>query len=155
MIVREQVFQLNPRAERPMLHIKTDTGKMVWALFDTGAYIPVWTATEQLFLQHYSSAIFAAKSNVGWFGGDTKGKVYRVNFKLGEIIYPQMPIFIPDEEQIAPYSIILSATMLRGLDYNIDTRNNYMTVHFESQSEMIRNLVFSDKNGRVVVLAND
>ncbi len=154
-MVKEQVFKLNPRAERPMLHIETEIGKMVWALYDTGAYIPVWTAKEEIFLQHYKNATFAAKTNVGWFGGNTPGRVYRVDFTLGEITYPQMPIFIPDEEQVAPYSIILSATMLRGLDYNIDTRHNYMIIHFESVSEMVRNLTFTNKNGKLIVLANN
>lgn len=154
-MIREQVFKLNPRVDRPMMYIQTNSGKKIWALYDTGAYVPVWTSKESLFLQYFKNADFVCNTSVGWFGGETSGKVYKVTFRLRDIVYPGLPVFIPDREQDASYSMILSATMFKGLDYNIDTRNHYLTVHIQTPSELVRNLTCHNKNGKLIVLANN
>lgn len=93
-------------------------------------------------------------AEVGWFGGKTPGSFYRINFCLGEITFPQMPIFVPTDELEASYSLILSATMLHGLVYTLDTRNDFLNVQLENACDSVRNLKVTTKDGNVVVLAN-
>ena len=114
------------------------------ALIDTGALIPVWTkdvkVLEALGAEKYKSGIV-----FGGFGGDTVGELYRMDLKLGEIIYPGIPIIAARDEKIPGY-FLFSATMFEKMDYTIS--NSTKTFIIETTGNQVcYNLTFETENG--------
>ena len=84
------------------------------------------------------------------FGGATEGNLYRIDFKLGDICYPDLPIVTGRGFELAPFDMIISATMLEGFVYQIDTVKKSMLIQgedtlFQEKRIIIDNRVLFNK----------
>lgn len=116
------------------------------ALIDTGALFPVWTKNEALLLRLGARLI---RKNVAFsgFGGKTCGSLYRVNFSLYGLQYPNMPIVAKPTNDLNCH-LILSATMFDQMIYTIDTINKCFTID-TIDPQIVRILKVSDEYGNI------
>lgn len=121
------ILNLSKEVDRPLIELdKVFSG--CTALLDTGALIPVWTKSEAL-LKELGATLEIENVTFGSFGGQTVGNLYRLDFELGEYLYPNMPIIASSDDAIPGY-ILLSATMF--LDMDITIRNSNRTIEIET-----------------------
>ena len=135
--------------------IKLDNFFNFTALIDTGARIPVWLEDEK---EIQTPGGILKQKNVRIRGLSQKvstGNLYTLsNFQIGKIIYTKLDIIVlPDEK--APYSMLLSATMFRGMIYEIDDINHRFNVNVPD-SDTVRNLAayYDKKKDKVYVYYN-
>lgn len=147
----EAIFKLDRSFERPTIKLSSN----MLALLDTGAYIPVWTDDVLLLKEFYHATLQKERFEFSGFGGKTYGDLYRVHFTMGKLSYPAMPIIASAEFADAPFSVILSATMLHGLIYEIDTINGFLKIQAVSESDLVRNITVFDKKGQKHILAKN
>lgn len=120
------------------------------AMIDTGAKFPVWTADESI-LQDLGARVILNEVKFGGFGGYTVSKVYELPvFQIGDLIYPRLNIIACPME--VPCHIIVSATMLKNLCYEVDDINHKLNVTIPDSQSNIRHLTVSNQNGRLYVL---
>ena len=125
------------------------------ALFDTGADIPVWLDAVEGLLDEYPDAkLITPSTSIKGFGGECHGMLYKVDFTLNSLTYPQMPIFVPLNELLLPYDMILPAAMFCGLRYVIDDADKRIYINNVQPSETVRNLKAYDSEGNLHVLVN-
>lgn len=96
------------------------------------------------------------ESNVpfGGFGGRTVGNLYRINyFKLGDLIFPRMPI-IAKRLQL-PCQMIISAPMFSDLIYEIDNVNHKLNVTIPDGKSIVKNIMIYDRDGKMHVICTD
>lgn len=123
--------------QRPVAHLKDFYG--FDAMLDTGALFPVWVEDEDI-LKDLSATLIKNKVEFGGFGGNAFGKLYQIPLlKVGDLIFPNIHI-IACRLQL-PCQIIMSATMFRGLIYEIDDYNHSLNVTIPDKESNIRNLV--------------
>ena len=125
------------------------------ALIDTGAKIPVWLEDEK---DIQAAGGILKQSNIRIKGLSQKvstGNLYTLsNFQIGKIIYTKLDIVVlPDKN--TTYNILLSATMFRGMIYEIDDINHRFNVN-ASDSDTVRNLAayYDKKKDKVYVYYN-
>ena len=125
------------------------------ALIDTGAKIPVWLEDEK---DIQTAGGILKQSNIRIKGLSQKvstGNLYTLsNFQIGKIIYTKLDIVVlPDKN--TTYNILLSATMFRGMIYEIDDINHRFNVN-ASDSDTVRNLAayYDKKKDKVYVYYN-
>lgn len=120
------------------------------AMLDTGALFPVWVAEEKT-LEKLGAELVKGSVKFGGFGGEAVGKLYRLPFfKIGELIFPGLPIISCRVN--APCQMILSASMFSGLRYEIDDENHKLNVTIPDTQSFVRNLTIWDENGHLQVL---
>ena len=125
------------------------------ALLDTGALFPVWTAKEEL-LPKLGARFIKADVPFSGFGGETKGNLYRLKeFRVGELIFPDMPVVTSNEMAKEPYHMILSATMFQKLIYTIDDKNHALTIEIPEGENPERHMRIYDSNGKLYVLCGN
>lgn len=148
--IKEQfTIKLNPNLRRPVTYIDG-----LAALIDTGAEIPVLSADEDFIIQGLNGKCVLEEGSIGGFGGECKGKVYEIEkLELGKLIFPNMKIFVPNDK-IDGFDLIISATMLYGLDYDINTKTHSMTITIPQDEQLVRNISIESKDGKLVVLLN-
>ena len=83
------------------------------------------------------------------FGGEARGNVYRVNFKLSSFCYIDMPI-VANRIQGANWSVLLSATMFDEMIYEIDTINKKLNIDVKD-NQPVRILRLSDDDDSLSV----
>ena len=89
------------------------------ALLDTGALFPVWTARESL-LPKLGGRFIKADVPFSGFGGETTGNLYRLKeFRIGDLVFPDLPIVTSTEMEKEPYHMIISATMLQNMTMSL------------------------------------
>jgi len=154
-IKSEFVLRLSEDYKKPTINID----EMV-VLIDTGADVPTFMLTEKQLKDVYNAKLFKSVDDkgeplkIGGFGGKCTGKIYELEmFKLGELIFPNMRVFVPDNG-IKGIDIVISASMFDGLMYDIDTINHTLTVHVPEKEQLIRRVKLEDKDGNIIVLLN-
>ena len=135
---------------RPIFDIHNN--KIV-ALLDTGAVYPVWTGSEESLIKTLKAKSLNATTSVSGFGGNSIGKIYIVPLlQIGKLYFPNMHIVVCNSIGNASFSLILSATMFKGLIYEIDTVNNCFNVTIPDKESNIRNYKILDSNGNIHIL---
>lgn len=139
-------LKLDANSRRPVVKLSWFNGCR--ALLDTGALFPVWTANGELLKQLGAKQI---KENVcfGGFGGDAEGSLYRINFKLGNLMFQDMPIVATNMKNLNCH-LILPATMFDKMVYEIDTINHALNIDTKD-NQLVRLLKVSDDNGKFSV----
>ena len=120
------------------------------AMLDTGALFPVWVDEEAGLIDLGAECI---KDNVefGGIGGKANGKLYRLPiFKMGDLIYPGLPIIAYQIE--IPCQMLLSATMFSHLRYEVEDENHRLNITIPDSQSCVRNLTIKDEKGHLQVL---
>ena len=145
----ETIIKLDKDARRPIAELDWFDGCL--AMIDTGAIIPVWTSTDNSLIE-IGATLERKDVSFGGFGGEAVGNQYRINFKLGNIIYVDMPIIAKQMNDLSCH-MVLSATLFEKMIYTIDDINKTLEIKiFDNQP--VRNLRLSnDKGGVSVYLA--
>ena len=124
-------------------------------LLDTGAFFPVWTTDEDL-LSDLGAHFIKADVPFSGFGGETRGNLYRMReFRIGDLVFPDLPVVTSTEMEKEPYHMILSATMLQNLIYTIDDKNHKLTVEIPDDESFERHMRIYDSNGSLYVLCGN
>ena len=146
-------FELKENFQKPLVVLKDWYN--IDALLDTGALFPVWTARESL-LPKLGGRFIKADVPFSGFGGETKGNLYRLKeFRIGDLVFPDLPIVTSTEMEKEPYHMIISATMLQNLVYTIDDKNHKLTVEIPDDEYPERHMRIYDSNGRLYVLCGN
>lgn len=140
-------LQLDDRAKRPIASINWFNGCR--ALIDTGALFPIWNKSEDILVKKLGAVLVKKDVIFGGFGGKTHGNLYRVNFELNGIYYIDMPI-VASKLAKANWSMIISATMLAGMIYEIDTINKTLSINIKD-NQPVRILKLSDDSDNISV----
>lgn len=146
--MKQFTLNLDVTQQRPVIDLKNFT-----ALLDTGAYFPVWTAHERILLKKFDAKLVKKNVSFTGFGGIATGNLYRIMFELGDLIFPSLPI-ITNSDITVPFNMILSATMLKGLIYEIDDSNHKFNVTIPDKESTIRNLKVESSDGQLHILCN-
>ena len=145
--MKQYTLRLDKTRQRPVVILNNG----LIALFDTGAYIPVWTDDEDILISELGAVLVRGNVPLSGFGGSTFGNLYQVNLEVGGILYPSMHM-IANNEINATFNLILSATMFEGLIYQIDTVNHVLNVEIPDWESNIRNLRVVNEDGKIFVL---
>jgi hypothetical protein len=135
-------------ADRPIVRLD-NIFKGCTALIDTGALFPVWTKEEEL-LKALGANLVKKSLSFSGFGGSTKGNLYTISIKVGELIYPNMHIIACKNEAI-PGFFIFSSTMFKGTIYTVDDINKKFVIE-TADNQVCRNISIKDNNGKLYVL---
>ncbi|MDR0220497.1 MAG: hypothetical protein LBI54_03715 [Lachnospiraceae bacterium] len=144
-----EILHLDKRFQRPVVFTMQFSGCR--ALLDTGATLPVWTASEDV-LKALGGTMVSDNVSFSGFGGPVVAQLYQLTVSLGKIIYPNMHLIFSENEKI-PGFLLLSATMFGGMHYTIDDENHLLTIDTRS-NQAAYNLRIEDKNGDLYVLLN-
>ncbi len=145
----QSVLNLDRTQQRPVILLDG-----LSALLDTGAYFPIWTADEEILSEELGATLVKKGVSFSGFGGNTTGNLYSLPIlKVGDLIYLNMHI-IASAMSDETFSLILSATMFRGLSYEINSGTHKFTITVPDNESNIRNLKIEDSNGRLYVLCN-
>lgn len=147
--MKQYTLRLDSTRKRPVVILNNG----LTALFDTGAYIPVWTDDEDILVSGLGARLIQRDVPLSGFGGCTCGNLYSVMIDVGGILYPNMHI-IANNEINATFNLILSATMFDGLIYQIDTVNHVLNIEVPDRESNIRNLRVVNAEGRLFVLCD-
>ena len=147
--MRQVTLRLAADVERPVVIV----GGNMTALLDTGAYIPVWTDEESILTEKLGAVLQKKGISFTGYGGTAVGNLYQVTLKVGALTYPNMSI-IANQDLDTPFNLILSATMFRGLIYEVDDVNHFFNISIPDNESMVRNLRIVEENGRIHVLCN-
>ena len=148
-MISQFVLNLDKRQQRPVIILDG-----LSALLDTGAYVPVWIADEEVLVTELKAVLVKKDVTFSGFGGSTTGNLYSLPLlKVGNLFYPNMHIIASPMNEKS-FSLILSATMFRGLSYEINDKTHKFTVTVPSDESYVRNLVIKDTNGKLYVLCN-
>lgn len=145
--MKQYILRLDKTRQRSVVILNNG----LTALFDTGAYIPVWTDDEDILISELDAVLVRENVLLSGFGCSTFGNLYKVNLDLGGILYPSMHIIVNNEINAA-FSLILSATMFAGLIYQIDTVNHMLNIEIPDWESNVRNLRIVNENGKTFVL---
>jgi hypothetical protein len=141
-------LNLDKSIQRPVITLNNG----LTALLDTGAEIPVWTASENLLVRRLNAKPLNIRAPIKGYGGTTYGDVFRVSLQIGELAYPNT-IIVANSELKTPFPLILSATMFDNLIYEIDNIKHCITITVPDDENLERNIVLTDSNGNRVVLS--
>ena len=123
------------------------------ALVDTGAEIPVCTLPPFTLKEVFHAERKITNTPIIGFGGEDVGDVYLLKeFRFKELVFPEMPVFLPHQTRNLQFRWILSASMFDQLEYVINMKNHIMTVNVPDDESLERRLRIYDKEGRLHVL---
>lgn len=147
--MKQFTLDLAKNTQRPVVIL--ENWNNVNALLDTGAYFPVWVDDESL-LQALGGECKGKGVSFGGFGGETKGNLYVLpSLVLGNLIFPNMHIIACNDLKNTPFQLILSATMFKGLIYEIDDKNHKLNISVPDKESFVRNLTIMDNDGKLHV----
>lgn len=141
-------LKLDANARRPV--VKLDWFNGCRALVDTGALFPVWTASENILIHKLGAKLIKKDVSFGGFGGEARGTLYRVNFKLHNLIFLDMPIIATNMQDLNCH-LILPATMFDKMIYEIDSINNAMNIDTKD-NQLVRVLRLSGDDKKTISL---
>lgn len=142
----EIIVNLDKNSRRPIAEIDWFDGCL--AMVDTGALFPIWTSTDDALIE-LGAKLQMKDVSFGGFGGRTQGNLYRVNFKLNNIIYVDMPIIAKEMNDLSCHMII-SATMFEKMIYTIDDIDKKLEIRIPD-NQIVRNLRLSNEKGGISV----
>lgn len=143
-------IKLNRSINRPAFNIFNNK---LTALLDTGALFPIWTDDEELLVTMLNAEFKMKNVTFGGFGGETTGNLYVIpSIQIGELNFVNLHIIACNDMGTVPYHMILSATMLEGLIYEINTVKNIFKVSVPIGEKNNRHLKIYDNNGKLHVL---
>lgn len=145
--MQQITMNLDEKQQRPVIILENG----LTALLDTGAYVPVWVDEERVLSDSLGGQFIRGGVPLSGFGGMTKGNLYQVTMKIGKLIYPNMHM-IANSELLCPFHMILSATMFRGLVYEINDRQHRLNITVPDDQDLVRNLKIQDSDGKMHVL---
>lgn len=150
--MKQFTLNMNKKYQRPIVELKT------WhnfeALLDTGAYFPIWTDDEHI-LDDLGGRLVKKDIFFGGFGGTARGCLYELeSMTVGGLIFPNTHIIACRDLKDVPFQLILSATMFRGLIYEIDDKNHRLNITVPDKESTVRNLRIEDSEGRVHILSH-
>lgn len=148
--MKQFTLDLNENIQRPVARLAD------WHQFDvmldTGALFPVWVDEEKALIKLGAECI-KEKVTFGGFGGEAVGNLFRLPyFKIGELIFPELPIISCKVK--APCHMILSASMFSKLRYEIDDEHHKLNVTIPNTQSTVRNLTIWEENGHLQVLCS-
>lgn len=122
---------------RPIVRLK----KGHTAMIDTGATVPIWTSDVEVLKSEYDAYLDAENRRCKWFGGVTKGDLYRIPlFSFGNLQFPQMPILsIENEDFLA--DLIIPALAFKNLRIEFDFKDDNMLVVLPPNESSVRQLL--------------
>lgn len=86
------------------------------------------------------------------FGGSCSGDLYIIpKLVVGSLHYTQLPVVVCDLSGTQKFRLILSATMLSGLIYEIDEVNHRLNVTIPSGTSTVRKLTISESGNRLAI----
>lgn len=143
---------LDETSVKPIVSLDWFTGCR--ALIDTGADIPVWISDIDI-LESLGGRPDEKYKTVGinGFGGQNEAPLYRVDFQMKDIIYPNMPIACVKLKGINA-QIILSANNFKKMIYEIDTVNNKVNINIPD-NQPSRPLAIREENGKLSIYLQD
>ena len=149
--MREFQLQLIADNQRPIVNMR-DTN--ISAMLDTGSIFPVWIADEKLLVNYMHATLIKERVPFGGFGGEAIGNLYRIPMlNLGDLEYPN--IYMIAHRMNLPFHMIISATMLNRLRYEVDDENHVLTITIPEGQSHIRKLTITDSQGKLHVLCVD
>lgn len=143
----QMTIQLDKKARRPIAEIDWFEGCR--ALIDTGALFPIWNGIGADLEQSFNAKLQKRDVAFRGFGGEAKGDLYRVNFEMNGLHYPNIPI-IASEIEGTNWNMLLSATMFDGMIYEIDTINKKLNIDTKD-NQPVRILRLSNDNNSISV----
>ena len=148
--MRMTVFQeLVENMSRPM--ISDYYGGL--ALIDTGAEIPVCTLPPSILVSEFNATLRVERTSITGFGGNDYGSVYNLEMlRFKDLIYPNIPVFVPENKDALSFRWILSAAMFDHLEYTLNMKDYTITINIPDDESNIRNLRIHDKDGKLHVL---
>lgn len=122
--------KLSNKMDRPIFEINAPNGdKRIRCLFDTGADIPVFTLGQEMLVMYFPDAVLCENfyAEISGFGkSEEQALIYNIpNFIIQSdtdqdyIEFNNLFIACIDKESIK-YSLVLSATMFKHMNYYID-----------------------------------
>lgn len=139
--MKEFFLPLKKKYERPIIELYN-----LPALIDTGAVIPVVSIFPSILEKIFDVKIILRDK---FIGGYEKGSVYSISeFKIGEMIFENFEVFVPDEPKIK-FPFLLSVTLFYGTDYEFDTINEKFIVRVEDEKFLRRDFKIKDLNGKL------
>lgn len=123
------------------------------ALIDTGADIPVCSLPEAILMKLFDAELKIKHINISGFGGEEYGNVYTIKLlQFKNLIYPNIPVFVPKNMHGLKFRWILSATMFDRLEYSFNMKRYTMTVNIPDDESNVKNLRVYDTNGNLHIL---
>ena len=147
--MKQFMLRLDATQQRPVVLLKNT----LTALLDTGAYIPIWTDSEDILVSGLGGKLIKKDVPFTGFGGTAFGNLYQVTLEIGDLIFPNMHI-VANSELNTSYNLILSATMFDGLIYEINTKTHSLNISVPDEETFVRNLRVVDSNGSIHILCN-
>lgn len=149
--MRQFQLQLIADNQRPIINMPETN---ISAMLDTGSIFPVWIADERFLINYMQAMLIKEKVSFGGFGGEAIGNLYRIPMlKLGELEYPNL--YVIAHRMNLPFHMIISATMLSHLRYEVDDENHVLTVTIPDGQSNVRRLKIEDSKGKLHVLCID
>ena len=146
--MKQFTIDLNENMQRPVA--KLSDWHQFNVMLDTGSLFPVWVDEEKALIKLGAECIQEGVT-FGGFGGEATGNLYRLPFfKIGELIYPGLPVIACKIK--VPCHMILSASMFSHLRYEIDDENHKLNVTIPDSQSFVRNLTIWNENGHLQVL---
>ena len=116
------------------------------AMVDTGALYPVWIEDTKI-LDNLKA------ERISGFGGDAFGTLYRIPyFQFGDLIYPGLCVIA--HRMNLPCHIIISATMLKDMLYEIDDKNHRINITIPDEESTVRNVRIYREDGMLRILCS-
>lgn len=145
-------MQLLENDPRPVVKLKDGC-----ALFSTGTFFPVVNLSKAMVENELQGKLVYSDRyiRIGGLGEQFKGDVYRLpTLSFGELLYPNIHVFVPHEQLNLPFPYLISMAMLADLPFSIDNLNKTLTVYIPDGESMVRNLKILDDKGELHVLIN-
>lgn len=145
-------LRLSRNYQRPVI-LLPDVFYGCSALLDTGSSFPMWTKGSRL-LERIGGKPVRGLEDVTFsgFGGDCHAGIYKIDFRLGRLFYPDMSILCISDEEIPGY-FLLSATMFPDMNYTINTKHHTFSIQTFDNQICILVEVYS-KNGILHILTS-
>ena len=126
------------------------------ALIDTGAEIPVCTLPVEILKKVFHAELKVENAPITGFGGRDYGSIYILEaFRWNQLVFPFIPIFVPNNKHNIQFRWIFSASMLDRLEYHINMKKHVLTIYVPDDESLERRLHIYDKNGKLHVLCEN
>ena len=142
-------LRLSEDSERPVIAL-SNLG--INALLDTGARLPVWVGSINLLKVLLQAQLLKPAVRFEGFGGSCLGDLYIIpKLVIGSLRYTQLPVIVCDLSGTQKFRLIFSATMFRGLIYEVDEVSHRLNVTIPSGTSTVRKLIVSESGNRLAI----